>query len=81
MAFGTFRAKAVYGIARIMSPQDGIAFVQSLADDVQNRLYWRTAIVALEHAEKERHPRRSCSTIARLANALQTDRLLIGWTE
>lgn len=62
-----------------MSPQDGIAFVQSLADDVQNRLYWRTAIVALEHAEKnatlEDHVRRS------LANALQTDRLLIDWTE
>jgi hypothetical protein len=79
MAFGTFRAKAVYGIARILSPQDGIAFMQSLADDVQNRLYWRIAIVALEHAVKnatlEDHARRS------LANAHQTDRLLIDWTE
>jgi hypothetical protein len=58
---------------------DGIAFAHSLAAETQNQFHWQTAIVALEHAEKdatlEDHARRS------LENALRTDGLLIDWNE
>jgi hypothetical protein len=79
MSFGTFRAKASYGIAKITSLSAGIAFADSLATEIRNQIHWQTAVVALEHAEKhavlEDHAWRS------LNNALRIDGLLIDWNE
>jgi hypothetical protein len=74
MSFGTFRAKASYGIALISNPSAGIAFAHSLVEQIREQRHWQTAIVALERAEKD--DTLEDDAWRSLDNALETDGLL-----